>query len=60
MEFGLVPKDQKNKEEGNEESSKLAEKQKLRTVPSYNISHKFVTLSLLFFYLIVHVFTQTI
>lgn len=37
MEFGLVPADQKNQEEGKEESSKLAEKQKMKVVPSHNI-----------------------
>lgn len=37
MEFGLLPADQKSQEEGKEESSKLAEKQKMRVIPSHNI-----------------------
>lgn len=37
MEFGLVPEDQKNQEEGKEESSKLAEKQKMRIALSHSI-----------------------
>lgn len=37
MEFGLLPAEQKSQEEGKEESSKLAEKQKTRVIPSHNI-----------------------
>lgn len=38
MEFGLVPEDQKkNQEEGKEESSKLAEKQKRRIARSHSM-----------------------
>lgn len=37
MEFGLRPADQKSQEEGKEESSKLAERQKMRVIPSHNI-----------------------
>lgn len=37
MEFGLLPAAQKSQEEGKEESLKLAEKQKMRVIPSHNI-----------------------
>lgn len=38
MGSGLLPADQKSQEEGKEGSSKLAEKQKMRVIPSHNIT----------------------